>query len=156
MRRNTKGWRIPDLRADSTPGSEDILLPAVRDCHQAQSPKSRQAEKRKFPPQFCRALAHSSQPGAWPGLESCSQSGKCWLRLGFPVPGPGVQAESQEAHVTMSPCQCLCPQSRPQSNLISGHRRTPASQIKSALDKEISHSKTAEYKLLELRVELRV
>lgn len=91
---------------------------------------------------------------SWPTL--ITLAGKCGLRLGFPVPGPGVQAESQEAHVTMSPCQCLCPQSRPQSNLISGHRRTPASQIKSALDKEISHSKTAEYKLLELRVELRV
>ena len=37
---------------------------------------------------------------SWPTL--ITLAGKCGLRLGFPVPGPGVQAESQEAHVTMS------------------------------------------------------
>ena len=113
-------------------------------------------------------------PWLSPGLEILSSLEReteisaavlCWSS-GL-APGPGWKAaplcpgsagcvsaslsRCEEAHVPMSESVMSWAMSS-QSNLISGHRQTPVNKIKSALDKEISHSKAAENKLLELGV----
>ena len=77
----------------------------------------------------------SLAPG--PGWKATPLSGKCWLRLGFPVPGPGVQAESPEAgachYIAMSVSDVLSNEQSPVKP--DQHRQSAARQIRLLIKK---------------------
>ena len=82
------------------PGQEIFCPPAVRDCHQGSDPRFWAAwrEKRKFPPQYCGALAWRRARAG-----KLLHSGREVLAASR-LPCPGLRRR-------MSPCQCLwCPE----------------------------------------------
>lgn len=78
----------PVLHSCSSPGSggrHSVPRPSVTVIRAQTRDSEQQPGERNG--NFRRSFVLELWPGAGPGLESCSTlAGKCWLRLGFPVP----------------------------------------------------------------------